>query len=202
MPNLLILFFLLLVSPCVWGQDEEAVRAQVARFYQAWAAKNVDVWERAWSTQAPELAARKKVVVDFFAQSATITLQNIAINQVRIDGECANLRVRVNAEVIHAKTGKPLEAYVHQVRVLECVRENNEWKIWREASAYAELAVTLLAAKEPTERAALLAADKELVTPELARALRAGAARDQSRRLAARTRGISAGAIRRRTNQR
>ncbi len=159
------------------SQTEDAARALATSFYQTWAAKDLDGWARRWSAQAPELVARKKAAADFFAQNSTITLQDCAVRQVKMQGDRAYVRIAVSAQVIHAKTGKTNEGYAQRVRTLECVKENNEWKVWRETSAYDDFALTLIAAQDETARTALLAAEKELVTVELARALREQTAR-------------------------
>jgi tetratricopeptide (TPR) repeat protein len=66
------------------------------------------------------------------------------------------------------------------MRTLHCVKEAGAWKVWREASAYDELAAALAVAKSDQEREALLAEEKDLASAELSQALHAKARRQGS----------------------
>jgi len=74
---------------------------------------------------------------------------------------------------VEAKTGQPASGFGRRGRRMECVKEDGVWRVWREGDAFDDLAAALAAAKTEGERSALLAADEDLVTADLARAINA-----------------------------
>lgn len=151
--------------------DETALRTLAETYFNTWAAKDLEGWLRLWSAQAPELEARKKATGELFASSEKIALKNLALRRVNVAGDRASLRVETEVQVIEAQTGKEKPGYGKRLLLLECVKEDGAWKVWRELSAYDELAARLLAVKDEQERAALQEAEKELVTVELRKSL-------------------------------
>ena len=144
------------------SSDDVALRALAESFYGAWATKDLDSFLRLWSAQSPDLEARRKETQELFARSERIELRGLTIRAVRVEGGQARVRVEVDALVIEAGTGKEKAGYAKMSRTLHCVKETGAWKVWREASAYDELANALATAKSDQERAALLAEEKEL----------------------------------------
>lgn len=157
--------------------DEAAVRALAEAFFKTWAAKDLGGHLRLWSVKASELEARREATRELFAGSARIELRSLTIRAVKINGDRASVSVEVDAQVTDAKTGKEKAGFGKTLRALACVKEAGDWKVWREASAFDELAAALAAAESDQRRAALLAEEKELTTAELARALGAQADR-------------------------
>jgi CHAT domain-containing protein len=158
--------------------DETALHTLAKSFYRTWAAQDLDGFLGCWSLQAPELAARRKSAIELFASHPTINLNSLAVRRVSVTGVQARLRVETDVQVLEAQTGKAKPGYGKQLRTLECVKEDGAWKVRREVSTFDDLAVALNAASQEPERAALLAAEQELVTAELVKALN-----NQSRRL-------------------
>lgn len=155
------------------SDDESSLRALAEAFFGAWAAKDLDGFLRLWSAQSPELEARRKATQELFAGSERIELRGLTIRAVKMDGSQARVRVEAGALVIEAGTGKEKAGYGKMLRTLHCVKETGAWKVWREVSAYDELATALATAKSDQERALLLAEEKELAQAELAQALSA-----------------------------
>ena len=151
--------------------DETALRALAENYFKTWAAKDLDGLARLWSQQSPDLETRKKAWQELFASSAKIEVNQLLLQRVKIEGDKASVRVTVEATVIEAKTGQPRSGFGKMRRTLQSAKEEGRWKVWREISTFDEVAATLAAAKSDQERAALLAEEKELVTPELVRAL-------------------------------
>src|SRR5262245_53432957 len=154
------------------SSDDAALRALAESFYGAWATKDLDSFLRLWSAQSPDLEARRKETQELFARSERIELRGLTIRAVKVEGGQARVRVEVGALVIEAGTGKEKAGYAKMSRTLHCVKETGAWKVWREASAYDELANALATAKSDQERAALLAEEKELSPAELIQPLR------------------------------
>src|SRR5262249_14552901 len=151
--------------------DEMALRATIEAFFNTRVTKDLDGFLRLWSKQSPEVEAQRKSTSELFAGSEKIELRGLTIRAAKIDGDKARVRVEADMQVIDAKTGKENHGFGKMLCTLECVKEEGNWKVLREASAFDELAAALAAAKSDQEREALQANDKELVTVELVRAL-------------------------------
>jgi tetratricopeptide (TPR) repeat protein len=162
------------------SDDESSLRALAEAFLGAWAARDLDGFLLLWSAQSPELEARRKETQKLFAGSERIELRGLAIRAVKMDGGQARVRLEADALVIEAGTGKEKAGYGKMMRTLHCVKEAGAWKVWREASAYDELAAALAVAKSDQEREALLAEEKDLASAELSQALHAKARRQGS----------------------
>ncbi len=158
---------------------EAALRVVVEKYFALYAGKDLDGLMNLWSVKSPELEARRKTAAELFASSEKIALKRFAVRQLRMAGDKARVRVEADVQVIEAKTGKEKAGYGKLFRTLDCVREADGWKVVEDLATYDELANALLTANNDEERAALLTAETELVTPELSRAL--GRSSDQLR---------------------
>ncbi len=148
--------------------DEEAVRSLVEKYFARYAAKDADGLLSLWSTQAPDYAALKQDWQRQFA-AEDYRLNQLAIARVKVEGEKASLRAVIQMTVVDVKSQQQREQ--KNLRNFALVRENGSWKIWRDAPAENELAEALLKTANDAERARLLAAEAELVTAELVKAL-------------------------------
>ena len=140
-------------------------------FFAAYAKEDLVSFLKAWSAKAPELEARRKTVEEFFARHKGTKVTKLALSRVKIEGEKASVRAVVEMSALEATSGKPAADLGRLNRAFHFVREDNAWKIWREASAEEELAAGLLEAKTKEERAALLKAEQELLSAQLWKAL-------------------------------
>src|SRR5262245_55342054 len=146
---------------------ESAVRAVVEKYYELYAAKDLDGLMSLWSEQSPTLESRKQEMQKLFAGYDKIEVKNLAVLRVTIAGEKARLRLDVEINAVEAKTGKPAAGFGLRKKVMECVRENGGWRVWREVSAFENLAAALAAAATEKERDALLADEKDLWSADL-----------------------------------
>ena len=162
---------------CIWssaqGQsaDEADLRVLAERFFAAYQKKDLAGAASFWSAGSPDLAAAKQDMQETFIAVGAIDLKGFAIRKVTTDRQKATVRVVVNMSAVDGKTGKASAAFDKINRTLHCVKEGADWKIWRHAQSEEDLAAALVAAGNEEERAALMAAEKDLVTAELDRAL-------------------------------
>src|SRR5262245_14212712 len=162
---------------------ESAVRAVAEKYFALYAAKDLDGLMSLWSGQSPDLESRKQGMQKLFAGYEKIEVKSLAVLRVTIAGEKAKLRVDVEINAVEAKTGKPAAGFGLRKRVMECVKENSGWRVWREESAFENLAAALAETATEKERDTLLAGQKDLWSAELSRALNAQGVRYGTRSL-------------------
>jgi len=153
------------------SSDEAAVRAVVEKYYALYAAKDLDGLMSLCSIKSPDLESRKQAMQKLFADYEKIEMKSPVILRVTIEGQKARLRVDVEINAVEAKTGKPAAGSGLRKQLMECVREDGGWRVWREESAFENLAAALAAAATEKERDALLAGEKDLWSVELRKAL-------------------------------
>lgn len=151
--------------------DEEAVRRLADQYFAAFRSKEVAKPMSFWSTNSQDLASRREQMQELFARIDNIEIRNLEVRSTAIDGDKAVMRVAVEVLGVETKTGKPAPELGRVNRTLHLVKESGAWKIQNEVPAEDELAASLINAKSATEREDLLAADKELMTVNLRKAL-------------------------------
>jgi CHAT domain-containing protein/Tfp pilus assembly protein PilF len=149
--------------------DEVVLRALAEGFYAGYAKKDLVGFLQLWTPKAPELAARRQAMQKLFADHEKIEAKGLAIRKMMVEGEKAKLRVEVEINAIEVKTGKPAIGLGKMNRVLEGIKADGVWRVWREAAAEEDLAAALALLKTDDERSALLTAEKELVTERFVR---------------------------------
>jgi CHAT domain-containing protein/Tfp pilus assembly protein PilF len=162
---------------------ESAARAVAEKYFPLYAAKDLDGLMSLWSEQSPDLESRKQELQNLFAGYEKIEVKSLAVLRVTIAGEKARLRVDVEINAVEAKTGKPAAGFGLRKQVMECVKEDSGWRVWREESAFENLAAALAATANEKQRDALLADGKDLWSADLSRALNALGARYGNRSL-------------------
>ena len=153
------------------ADTETALRPVVDELFVAYAREDIEGYVKLWSAKSPHLDARRKALQDLFAANEKIEVKSVAIRNLKEETEKASLRVSVEITALDVKTGKPAQMFGKMNRALDFVREQGQWKIWKEASAEENLAAALVAAKTEDERSVLLAAEKDLMTVALRKAL-------------------------------
>ena len=148
--------------------DEEHLRALAAEFFAAYSKKDINSFTNFWGEKSPELAARRRAMEKLFADSEKIEVKDVAIRKLSVEGDKAKLRVAVEINATDAKTGKFAAGFGKMNRAMEFVKQAEGWKVWREAAAEEELADAIIAAKSEQERNALMAAEPELVSTQIA----------------------------------
>jgi CHAT domain-containing protein/tetratricopeptide (TPR) repeat protein len=150
--------------------DDAAVQVLVEKFFDLYQKRDLDGLMGLWSEKSPDFATSRQRFQQTFAASR-IQLKNVSIRKADINKDGATVRAiaEVNAEDV--KTGKTVNGFGVMNRTFQLVMEGGGWKVWKYSASEEGLAGDLLAAKTEDERKAMLAAQRELVTDELVRAL-------------------------------
>lgn len=141
----------------------DAVVSRVAeQFFAAYSKKDLTGFLALWSQTSPDLVERQQTIQGLFANTDKIQLKAFNIIQVQIEDRKA--RVRVIAEImgVDLKTGRVPEGLGKMDRILYLVRENDGWKVWREAPA--DLFTALIQARTKQERLWLLNEERAQLT--------------------------------------
>jgi tetratricopeptide (TPR) repeat protein len=147
---------------------EAEVRAVVERYFVFYAAKDLDGLLALWSERSPEHSALKTDLQKQFA-AEDYRLDRSEISRVKVGETKASLRATVNLTITNLKGDERREQQM--ARNFDLVREDGRWRIWRSAPAVNDLAEALAKLKIEGERSTLLIEEKELLTPDLVRAL-------------------------------
>jgi CHAT domain-containing protein/tetratricopeptide (TPR) repeat protein len=150
---------------------ETALRGVVEEFFSAYAKEDLERFIGLWSINSPELQSRRKVMQEVFAANERIEVKTLTISKVKAESEKASVRVAIEITALDMKSGKPAVGFGKMNRVLDFIKEEGRWKIWREVAAEEDLSAALIAAKTQDERKELLQGERELVTAELWKAL-------------------------------
>ena len=172
----LILVAALCVQPFNHAQNnppdaEPALRSVVDELFAAYAKEDIDSYLKLWSPKSPDLEVRRKALHDLFTANEKIEVKSLSLSKVKVESEKASVRVALEITALNVKTGKPAQGFGQTNRAFEFIKEEDRWKVWREAAAEETLAAALVSAKTESERASLLAAEKDLMTVELRKAL-------------------------------
>ena len=150
---------------------DPALRTAVERFFATQAAEDATAYLALWSRTAkrPDPAQLK-----YIFDTGDDKFLDLEITRVTVDGDGARVRgsiTRVRSAVSPANAaGTPRMFTTRMPFALAFTREDGEWKLLREGSPVDELA-NALATADPSARAAMLAAEQDLVTQRLVDAL-------------------------------
>ena len=172
----LILIVVLWAHPLNYAQNnaseaETTLRRIVDELFATYAREDIEGYLKHWSAKSPDLTARRKELQQLFTANDKIEVKNLLMSKVRVDSEKASVRVAVDVSAVVVKTGKPAQGFGQTNRAFEFIKEEDRWKVWREAAAEENLAAALVSAKTESERASLLVGEKDLITVELRKAL-------------------------------
>jgi CHAT domain-containing protein/Tfp pilus assembly protein PilF len=131
----------------------------VQRLHAAYRARDVDGVLALWSEKSPQRAAQRQALRKLLEDSE---VREITVRDPEVSGE--RYRVRVDREIgLHDGNRTRL--------VLEYVKEEGGWKIWKETQASEDLASRLAESATEQERADLLARNADLPAAEVATGL-------------------------------
>ena len=172
----LILITVLISQPFNQAQNkssdtEATLRSVVDELFAAYAREDIEGYMKLWSAKSPDLTARRKSMQDLFTANDKIEVKTLNIRKLNPEGEKASVRVTAEMSALDTKTGKPAQGFGKVHRAMDFVKEEGRWRLWREVAAEENLAASLIAAKTQDERDVLLKAERELITPELWKAL-------------------------------
>lgn len=159
------------LAPSPQSSDEVALRAAIEQYLAALPMEDLDAITRMWSEKLSDAEQRKKALEGFFSTIREIEVKNIRIRRLSIEGDRADVLATFELNGIDIRSGKPALGLGKVNRKLEFTKEAEGWKVSNEAWAEFELAARLVEAKGELEYAALIAEDRELLTPWLARRL-------------------------------
>jgi CHAT domain-containing protein len=151
--------------------DEAALRSAVSEYFESFAKKDLDRQLKYWESGSPERENHRKELQQEFAANDGIEVRNVVVRKLSISNDRATVQVALEITAKDVKTGRPSVAFGKLMRAMLWVKTAGTWKILREVSATDELAVSLIAATTEAEQAALIADNRELLSPELVRAL-------------------------------
>ncbi len=175
-PLILVLMFgFVFCSNAVLAQtpdDTALVRSVAKSFVEAYQRKDIDGLTALWSSKGAE---RETFIADFrqtVALVGSIEMKSFEIRRASVEGTSAIVKIKVDMEATDLKSGKPATGFGPQNRTLRLIKEDGQWKISQYEASERELAAKLLSAKTESDQNALLEAEPDLITVELAQALR------------------------------
>jgi CHAT domain-containing protein/Tfp pilus assembly protein PilF len=128
----------------------------VHKLQNAYRSKDVGAVTALWSDKSPQLTAQHEELQKLLQAGPGAEVHESASKPPTISADRA--RIRVERETSGNK----------KLLVLECIKEQGEWRIWRQTPAAEELAGRLVAASSDSERAGLLSANEDLIGNDLA----------------------------------
>jgi aspartate carbamoyltransferase regulatory subunit len=115
-----------------YGQsaDDAALRSLAKDFFAAYESRNVDRIMMLWSEKSPDSASSKQVFQQIFSINK-IELKSLTVHGITATNDNATVRLVADISVVDEKTGKPAEGSGGVNRTLHCVKEGDQWKIWK-----------------------------------------------------------------------
>lgn len=164
-----VVFSIWLSPQVLKGQpgDQSAVNLLAQKLHGAYGLKDQEGVLALWSPKSPQLAEQRGALQKLFAGDSGARLSEATVGDPEITG--VHARVRIDREIA-AVPGNTAGGGKKKL-VLECVKESDEWKIWREIPAAQDLAERLAGAGTEEAQSRLLASNPDLIDSELATAL-------------------------------
>lgn len=154
------------------ADDQSALQKLAEDFYAAYTQEDMSRFIGLWSRQSPEREAARARMRQQFDNYEQMAVQRLKVRRAERVGERARLLLAVEMSAVETKTRRPAAGFGKSLRVMECVKEENLWRVWRFASAWDDLAAALAALKTDEERQRALAeAEPELINDELTHAM-------------------------------
>jgi CHAT domain-containing protein/Tfp pilus assembly protein PilF len=155
-------FWLCLLHLEAQPADVQAVNLLAQRLHSAYSLRDQDGILALWSEKSPQRLEQQAALRKLLA-SGSPSVTEATVGDPEITGDRA--RVRIDRDVVTTP------ATAKKKLVLEWVKAQDAWKIWREIPAAEDLAARLTATSTQDEQANLLAKNADLVDASLAAAL-------------------------------
>jgi CHAT domain-containing protein/Tfp pilus assembly protein PilF len=152
------------------ADDDAALRKLVEKFFDLYQKTDLEGVMTLWSEKSPDFVTSKQEFRQTFAANK-IQLRSLTIRKIDVNKDKATVRAVAEIRAEDVKTGKAAAGFGIMNRTFHLLKEGEVWKVWQYVISEQELAAALVLAKADEDRKALLAAEKELVTVELVRAL-------------------------------
>ena len=150
------------------GRDADALREFAERLHIAYGTGDVNAVLALWNERSPE-HNQQKLELEKLLKPGTSVLER-TISEPEINGERGFLRVErefVTQSLSPASTDKDKNKNL----LLECVKDQGQWTIWKEMPAVQGLAFRLSETPATNDRNDILLRYQDLVGPDLASAL-------------------------------
>ena len=149
--------------------DEAGIHFLAQKLRNAYAAKDLDAIVALWSGHSPQRAAARETTQKLLSAGSALDVHESTAKPPEFDGDRA--RLRVDREITGVPSGVKIPHAGTTALVLECVREQGEWKIWKETTAAEDLAGRLATTTTDSGQADLISANQDLIGADLALAL-------------------------------
>ncbi|HLN02965.1 MAG TPA: CHAT domain-containing protein [Bryobacteraceae bacterium] len=149
--------------------DEAGIHLLAQKLRSAYGAKDLDAILSLWSDSSPQRAAARDATQKLLSAGSGVEIRESTVRAPEFDGDHARLRIEREITALAPVTKTPGNG--KKSLVLECVREQGEWKIWKETPATEDLAGRLAKTTTDKDQADLLADNEDLIGSELALAL-------------------------------
>jgi len=149
--------------------DEAGIHLLAQKLQNAYGAKDLDAILALWSENSPQRAAARETTQKLLSAGSAVEVYESSARPPEFDA--GHARLRIDREITVALSGTKIPGTGQKSLVLECVREQGEWKIWKETPAAEDLAGRLARAATDGDQADLISANQDLIGPDLALAL-------------------------------
>jgi CHAT domain-containing protein/Tfp pilus assembly protein PilF len=161
----------LLVSSRAQSKADDAIRILVGKLFDSYQQKDLKKLLSLWSEKSPFLAENKNLLQREFSAYEKIAVKGFDINQSKLDGDKAALRVVAQMALTRANMVKAIERIEKKSRTIELINEGGIWKVRKFLASEEDLAAAIVAAKTEEERRSLIEKESELMTSDLIIAL-------------------------------
>jgi CHAT domain-containing protein len=151
--------------------DEAAIRALVDNFFVAYQKGNINDVESLLDAKSPDFTGTKQQLQKVFTENEKIEIKGLAIRKLTLDGVKGAVRVTFEMSAVDKKTKSAAAGFGKMDFILRVVKEDGAWKVWQFMPSAEDMVAALVATQTEQERKALLAANQDLVTVELRKAL-------------------------------
>ena len=168
----LVIAAVLCVSPipvAAQQPDEAGLHQLAQKLRNAFGAKDLDSILALWSDGSPQRPSARDVMQKVLGAGSRVEIHETAARAPEFDGDHA--RLRIDREITGGQPTTKTPGNSKTSLVLECVREQDEWKIWKETPAAEDLAGRLAKLTADKDQTDLLSVNEDLINSELALAL-------------------------------
>jgi tetratricopeptide (TPR) repeat protein len=169
----LILLFIALATLLMQAQnpsapalsaDEEIVRELTERYYLDFEKRDFEDQHAMWSPRSTDDSSKRRS----YETWVKLKVEKFVVENVRVTGDQARVRITVHLSGVSAKTGKPLGGWLNRdVRLThKLVKEDRNWLLLWQVPTDEDIVESVLAARNDKERQAIMAADKVVADRE------------------------------------
>ncbi|HTG16676.1 MAG TPA: tetratricopeptide repeat protein, partial [Blastocatellia bacterium] len=151
--------------------EEPALRALVDKFFAAYQKEDINELQSMMDVKSPDFPATKQQIQKVFSDNEKIEIRNLTIRKLSPDGAKWTVRVSLEMSAVDEKTKAAAAGFGKMDFTLRAVKEDDGWKVLQFLPSAEDLAAVLVAARTDEERNLLLAADPDLVTTDLRKAV-------------------------------